>query len=436
MAMSYGPSSTPHIANALETGEAPTSPWGYRNFRLFLISMIAVILANQITGTVVAYQIYKLTGDPLSLGLIGLAEALPFISLSLFGGHFADVYDRRALAIAVLCVLSVSAGALFLLTVAQQQIPTETLRFAVYGIVMLGGCCRAFLGPARAALNAELIPVALYTRAIAFRTAAFQLSMALGPALGGVLYASVGPAGAYASSGALLLAAILTMQRISDVRPNAVTTRSTLPVLQSVKEGVAFLASDRLLLSVQLLDLFAVLFGGATALLPVFANEILGVGSQGFGLLRAAPAVGAISASLLLSVLPPLSRAGRAILLAVAGYGVSIILFGLSRNFVFSLLLLGVGGALDMVSVLVRSTLLQLRAPGHMLGRLSSINQIFIGSSNEIGAFESGVAAKLLGVVPSVLFGGTMTLLTTGLTALKAPELRRLGALDSDVEAR
>jgi MFS family permease len=434
--MTYGQSSTTPHSSQSNAATVLNSPWAYRNFRLFLVSMIAVILANQITGTVVAYQIYKLTQDPLSLGMIGLAEALPFISLSLFGGHFADVYDRRSLAITVLCVLSVSACALWALTVEQHTIDSATLRWSIYGIVMLGGCCRAFLGPARAALNAELIPVALYARAIAFRTGAFQLSMALGPALGGLLYASVGPAGAYLASGGLLLTAILTMQRISSVRPNGVTTRASLPVLQSVKEGVSFLASDRLLLSVQLLDLFAVLFGGATALLPVFANEILRVGSEGFGLLRAAPAVGAISASLVLAVLPPLSHAGRAILLAVAGYGVSIILFGLSRNFVFSLLLLGVGGALDMVSVLVRSTLLQLRAPSHMLGRLSSINQIFIGSSNEIGAFESGVAAKLLGVVPSVLFGGAMTLLTTCLTALKAPELRRLGPLTADADAR
>jgi MFS family permease len=416
--------------------DAPTSPWGYRDFRLFLISMIAVILANQVTGTVVAYQIYQLTGDPLSLGMIGLAEALPFIALSLFGGHFADVYDRRALAMSVLGVLSISALALWALTNYQHALRSDGLRWALYGIIMLGGVCRAFLGPARAALNAELIPVALYARAIAYRTGAFQLSMALGPALGGVLYASVGPARTYLASGGLLWVAIVTMLKISSLRPNGVTARNPLPMLSSLKEGVTFLASDRLLLSVQLLDLFAVLFGGATALLPVFATEILGVGSQGFGVLRAAPAVGAISASLVMAVRPPLARAGRAILLAVAGYGVSVILFGLSRNFLFSVLLLGVGGALDMVSVLVRSTLLQLRTPAHMLGRLSSINQIFIGSSNEIGAFESGVAAKLLGVVPSVLFGGAMTLLSTGLTALKAPELRRLGALDGDGTTR
>lgn len=420
------------MSTSVASVSEPTSPWGYRNFRLFLISMIAVVLANQITGTVVAYQIYELTNDPLSLGMIGLAEALPFIALSLYGGHVADVYDRRWLAICVLAVLTLASLALWALSNYPGALPARGLRWSIYGLIMLAGVCRAFLGPARAALNAELLPATLYARAIAFRTSAFQLSMALGPALGGVLYASIGPARTYLASGGLLLLAIACMQQIAGVRPTPVTERNRLPVLQSVKEGVAFLASDRLLLSVQLLDLFAVLFGGATALLPVFANEILRVGSQGFGVLRAAPAVGAIGASLILTWRPPLTRAGRAMLIAVAGYGVSIILFGLSRSFMFSVALLAAGGALDMVSVLVRSTLLQLRTPGHMLGRLSSINQIFIGSSNEIGAFESGVAARLLGVVPSVLFGGAMTLLTTGLTALNAPELRRLGTLDAD----
>lgn len=434
--MTIGSSSiTPPLEGAV-AGATPTSPWQFRDFRLFLISMVGVILANQITGTVVAYQLYELTQDPLSLGMIGLAEALPFIALSLFGGHVADVYDRRSLAMLVLVVLGLSALGLWALSAQSGLLPLGALSTALYGVIMLGGVCRAFLGPARAALNAELIPTALYARAIAFRTAAFQLSMALGPALGGLLYAWLGPARSYLASAAFLVSALLCMRQISAVRAHAAATRATKPVLESVREGLSFLLSDRLLLSVQLLDLFAVLFGGATALLPVFANEILSVGSQGFGLLRAAPAVGAISASLVLALRPPLTKAGPAILWAVSGYGVSILLFGLSRNFVWSLLLLAAGGALDMVSVLVRSTLLQLRTPSHMLGRLSSINQIFIGSSNEIGAFESGVAAKLLGVVPSVLFGGSMTLLTTGLTALKAPELRRLGSMDGDVERR
>jgi MFS family permease len=392
--------------------------------------MIAVTLANQMVGTAVAYQIYELTKDPLALGMVGLAEALPFISLSLVGGHVADAYDRRRLAIAVLSVLVVSTFALWALSHERASFGAGVLTWSIYGVIVLGGVCRSFLQPARAALSAEIIPVALYAKAIAVRTSGFQLSMAVGPALGGVLYASVGPDGVYLSAALLLALSVVCMVLVSERRIEATVQRTRLPVFSSVKEGAAFLLGDRLLLSVQLLDLFAVLFGGATALLPVFATDILKVGSEGFGVLRAAPAVGAVSASLLLALRPPLKQAGRAMLLSVAGFGISILAFALSRNYALSVLLLGAGGALDMVSVLVRSTLLQLRVPVHLLGRVSSINQIFIGSSNEIGAFESGVAAKLLGVVPSVLFGGGMTLLVTAVTSWISPELRRLKELD------
>jgi predicted MFS family arabinose efflux permease len=327
-------------------------------------------------------------------------------------------------------VLVLSTFGLWALSRQRVALGAGTLTWSIYGVIVLAGVCRSFLQPARAALSAEIIPATLYARAIAVRTGGFQLSMAVGPAFGGLLYASVGPDGVYLASTALLALSVLCMSLISPRRVEASRQRSSLPILTSVKEGAAFLLGDRLLLSVQLLDLFAVLFGGATALLPVFATDILKVGSEGFGVLRAAPAIGAVSASLVLSLRPPLKRAGRAMLLSVAGYGLSILAFALSRNYALSALLLAAGGALDMVSVLVRSTLLQLRVPGHLLGRVSSINQIFIGSSNEIGAFESGVAAKLLGVVPSVLFGGGMTLLVTSLTAWVSPELRHLQELE------
>jgi MFS family permease len=403
--------------------------WQYLNFRLFLSSMVLVTLSNQLVGTVVAYQVYELTGDPLSLGMVGLAEALPFVSLALLGGHFADAYDRRKLALLVLVVMAVSSCALLVLTRQRAQLGDGLLQWAIYGIVVLGGVSRSFLQPARAALNAELIPVTLYARAIAVRTSVFQLSMAIGPALGGLLYASAGPAGAYAVSLILLLVAFTTMYQITAQRPTSRGPRSAMPIGQSVREGLAFLLGDRLLLSAQLLDLFAVLFGGATALLPVFADDILKVGSQGFGVLRAAPAAGAVLTSLVLAARAPLANAGRTLLLSVGGYGLLIVGFGVSRNYALSVALLLVAGGLDMVSVLVRSTLLQLRVPGHLLGRVSSINQIFVGSSNEIGAFESGVAARLLGVVPSVLFGGGMTMAITALTAWRSPELRALKKL-------
>jgi len=293
-----------------------------------------------------------------------------------------------------------------------------------------------------AALNAELLPPTLYAKAVSLRTSLFQLGMVSGPAGGGLLYAAVGPAGAYLCSGLLLICAWLCMFRIPRVRmtpraqgtlsppPGSVAAGSLRALGHSIGEGFKFLSRDRLLLSALLLDMFGVLFGGATALLPVYANEILAVGSRGFGILRAAPAVGALAASLLLASRPPLRRAGSTLLFSTSAFGLTMIGFGVSKSFALSIALLGASGAFDTVSVVVRGTLLQTRVPGRLLGRVASINQIFIGSSNEIGAFESGVAARLLGVIPSVVFGGSMTLLVTGLTALRSPELRRLQRLD------
>ncbi len=410
---------------------APTEPniWVVPGFREFMVSMVLVTLANQIQGTVVAYQIYELTRDPLSLGAVGLAEALPFVAFALFGGHVADVRDRRRVSLAVLYVMVAVSAGLLLLTLERGALGAARHKFAIYSAIVILGVCRSFLQPARAALNAELLPPSLYAKAIAIRTSFFQLAMFAGPAGGGLLYAAIGPQGAYLCAGLLLVAAWLAMYRVPKDRPTQ-SLKSGLSVARSIREGFSYLASDRLLLSALLLDLFGVLFGGATALLPVFANEILAVGSRGFGVLRAAPAVGALAASIVLAARPPLRRAGPTLLISTAGFGLAMVAFALSKSFVLSLGLLALSGALDMVSVVVRSTLLQLRVPGRLLGRVASINQIFIGSSNEIGAFESGVAARLLGVIPSVVFGGGMTLLVTGVTGWLGPELRRLGRLD------
>jgi hypothetical protein len=220
------------------------------------------------------------------------------------------------------------------------------------------------------------------------------------------------------------------MYRVPNSRQKPMAPKAGLSVARSISQGFSYLASDRLLLAALLLDLFGVLFGGATALLPVYANEILAVGSRGFGILRAAPAIGALAASVLLASRPPLRRAGPTVLVATSVFGLATIAFGVSKSFWLSIALLALSGVADMVSIVVRSTLLQLRVPGHLLGRVASINQIFIGSSNEIGAFESGVAARLLGVVPSVVFGGAMTLFVTGVTGFRSPELRKLRRLD------
>lgn len=402
--------------------------WQIPAFRHYLAGIVLVTLANQVQGTVVAYQIYELTRDPLSLGAVGLAEALPFIAFALPGGHLADRHDRRRIALVVLLGSIAASLALLALTLGHDALGASRHKLAIYAVIVVLGVCRSFLQPARAALNAEVLPPALYAKAIAVRTSLFQLAMVSGPALGGLVYAGFGPRAAYAGAAALLIVAWIETYRIPRIRTTP-PGRTNKAFAHSVREGFSYLAKDRLLLPALQLDLFAVLFGGATALLPVFASEILQVGSRGFGLLRAAPAAGALSASLLLASLPPLRQAGKTVLLAVCGFGVATIAFGLSRSFWLSLALLATAGACDMISVVVRSTLLQLRVPGHLLGRIAAINQIFIGSSNEIGAFESGVAARLLGTVPAVVFGGGMTLLVAAVTAIRAPELRRLGSL-------
>jgi MFS family permease len=406
----------------------PPTLWN-RDFSLFLVSLALATMAIQIQAAAVGYQLYEITRDPLSLGALGLAEALPFISLALVGGHVADLLDRRRVMMGAFAVLALGSGLLLALTAWGARLPGPSVKWGIYGVIMLSGVCRAFLGPARTALSAQLVPRVLFPRAIAWRTGVFQLAAVTGPAAGGLLYGWVGGRGAYLTSLGLLLAAGATMLGVRS-QPRG-ERKPPGPILSSVRAGLRFLRGDPVLLPAITLDLFAVLFGGAVALLPIFAEEILKVGPRGYGLLRAAPAAGAVIASAALALLPPSQRAGRFMLVCVAGFGVAIIGFALSRSFVLSLALLAVSGALDMGSVLVRSTLLQLRVPDEMLGRVSAINQIFIGSSNEIGAFESGVAARLLGTVPSVLFGGAATLAVVGVVSWRAPALRRLGPLVS-----
>jgi MFS family permease len=402
-------------------------PLWNRDFTLFIVSLALGTMAIQIQAAVVGYQMYEITRDPLSLGALGLAEALPFISLALVGGHIADLLDRRRVMVGAFAVLALGAAALWFFTSWRALLPSLGLKWGIYGVIAVSGVCRAFLGPARAALSAQLVPRALFPRAIAWRTGVFQLAAVTGPAAGGLLYGWLGGEGAYLVALALLLAAGATMLGVRG-QPRAARPAPG-PILSSVRAGMRFLVSDPVLLPAITLDLFAVLFGGAVALLPIFAEEILNVGPKGYGLLRAAPAAGAVIASAAMALLPPTRRAGRFLLVCVAGFGAAMIGFALSRSFAVSLVLLAAGGALDMGSVLVRSTLLQLRVPDEMLGRVAAINQIFIGSSNEIGAFESGVAARLLGTVPSVVFGGMATLTVVGIVSWRAPALRRLGPL-------
>jgi MFS family permease len=403
--------------------------WRIRDYRWFLISLGASTLASQVLGAAVAYQIYAITRDPFSLGLIGLAEALPFIACVLPAGHFADVLDRKRMGLVALMVMAGAAVGLWGVSHGADRLGQPVVKAAAYGLVAATGICRAVFQPARGALAAEIVPRSLYPLAVSLRTGVWQMAAVTGPALGGATYAAFGAETAYGVAAVLMGASIVTWRRIDYRRPPAGQGSPRVAMWASLREGFVFLWHEPLIFPAIALDLFAVLFGGAAALLPIFAEEILRVGPGGFGLLRSAPAAGAVAMSVALVFRRPFTHAGRSMLIAVAVFGVCTIGFALSRSFALSLGLLAGAGAADMISIVVRGTLMQVRVPTQMLGRLSAINQIFIGSSNEIGAFESGLAAKILGTVPSVVAGGTATLLVVALTAWRAPALRRLGPL-------
>jgi MFS family permease len=387
-------------------------------------------MGAQIQGVVVAWQMYAITHDPLALGMVGLAEAAPFIAFALPAGHVADIRDRKRIALGALLILFLCAGTLAvtsLLFLMRGQ-SGVWIRWTIYAVIVVCGGARSFLLPARNALGADLVPRPLFPSAVAWRTGIWQVAAVTGPAMGGLLYAWVGPTSSYAIAAGLMAISLVTVARIQ--APLRQKPSRTEPLVASVRAGLTFLFSRPVFLGAMTLDLLAVLFGGAVALLPIFAEEILHVGPQGLGALRAAPAVGAVLMSSLLALHPPPRRAGRLFLSAVALFGVFMIAFALSRSLWLSLLLLAASGAADMLSVYFRSTLMQVLVPSGMLGRVSAVNQIFIGSSNEIGAFESGVAAKLLGTVSSVVVGGVITVVVTLATAWRVPALARLDRLE------
>lgn len=406
------------------------------NFRKYVAALFLLTLGVQVQGTVVGWQVYALTGDPLALGLVGLAEAIPAISLALVAGHVADRRDRRRVALGALLLLVACSAALWVLAIpgiggaeGADALRAPTRVRLIYAVIAVSGVARAFLQPSRQALSAELVPRVLFRNSISWRTASWQFAAVVGPALGGALFALGGASLAYLADFALMLAAVgclMAVRHRSPPRPPA-----NEPLLGSLTGGLRYVFGDPLLLSALSLDLFSVLFGGAVALLPVFAAEILHTGPAGLGILRAAPAVGAVVSGILLTRWPPYANTGRNLLLAVVGYGVCTIGFGLSRSFPLSVALLALAGASDMVSVVIRSLMLQARTPEALLGRVASVNQIFIGSSNEIGAFESGVTARWWGAVTAVVVGGVATLGVAGVVAWRVPALRRLRQVSS-----
>ena len=399
------------------------------NFRWFIVSLFTMTVAAQIQVIVVSWQVYQMTHDPLSLGLIGLSEALPFIGCALYAGHIADNRDRRVVSLIGLSVLVLCAVVLLGLS-RSPLVRDQGAVWPFYVIIGISGVARSFLQPSRQALGAELVPREMYPNAVAWRSSTWQTAAVIGPAFGGLLYGFGGPTIGYVVQVVLMGVALWAFTFIRYA--GGARTMSDTSVRESLASGIRFVRAQRVLVGALTLDLFSVLLGGADALLPVFADRILHVGPQGLGLLRAAPAAGAVAMGIFLAHRPPFRRAGRSLLLAVAAFACCIIGFGLSRRVDVSAALLVLSGMADNVSVLIRSTMLQTLTPPHLLGRVTSVNSVFIGSSNEIGAFESGATARLMGVVPAVLFGGAAALLVVAAIAVRIPELRRMKTINAE----
>lgn len=390
-------------------------------FPKLLAFRVQMVLAYQIMAVAAGWHIYEITHDPLALGLIGLSEVVPYFSSALFAGHAVDHYYSRRLfgmlAAALLCLSALTLAAV------SQGILSGNMSVWIYTSIALTGFARAFIAPSYNTLFAIIVPRATFARGASIGSSMFQIGLIVGPAIGGLLVGFVNKTMAYGLAAALCASALMALFILKVTEPPAKNGR---PVFKSITEGLRFVWGNQILLGAQMLDMFAVLFGGAVALLPAFVQDIYQLGPEGLGILRAAPAVGAILTGLWLTQHPINLHAGRWLLSAVAGFGLCMIAFALSTSFWLSTAILIIAGALDGVSVILRTTIMQLATPDDMRGRVSAINGIFIGSSNELGAFESGVMARLIGLVPSVIVGGLMTLSVVGITAKKAPQLRQL----------
>jgi MFS family permease len=417
-----------------DTTESPTPPapaaehhdpyaaLRFRDFRLLLAGTFLAVVGEQMLGVAIGWELYNRTNAPLALGLVGLVQVLPVLLLALPAGHMVDRLDRKRIIVAAMLLLGLCAMGLAWLSITAGSL------VLVYTCLLLIGIARSFQSPAAASLTAQVVPSEHFSSAATWESGSWQAASIIGPALGGLVIALNGAAApVYAAvAGIMLLVALL----LGLMRPRPMARSGEELTLDSLLAGAKFIWNTKVILASITLDMFAVLLGGATALLPIFARDILGVGAAGLGWLRAAPAIGAVLAALTLAHLPPFRRAGRTLLLVVAGFGLATIVFGLSRSFVLSLAMLALLGALDNVSVVIRSTLLLTRTPDALRGRVNAVHSAFIGISNELGAFESGVAAALLGTVGAVVVGGIGTLLVVGVVALIWPEVRRLGRLN------
>ncbi|MDB5273574.1 MAG: Enterobactin exporter EntS [Chitinophagaceae bacterium] len=401
-----------------------------KDFRLYVGLRFFFSVANQMQIVVIGFYIYELTKSAFSLGMLGLCEAIPAIGIALYGGYIADKSEKRKMLFLIYSTVLLTSGVLFVVTLKSMNpyVPMHWIVPVIYAMTFCNGVARAFYAPAAFTVLAHSVPKELYANAGTWSSSSWQLASILGPAIGGLIYGFSehlfpGISGITASFAVIMLLILISLVLISRLKPYPPMHELKENIWKSISAGLHFVFHNKIMLGAMSLDLFSVFFGGAVALLPVFADEVLKVGAEGLGLMRAMISIGAVLVMLVMSKYSPMGKPWRNLLVAVTGFGISIICFALSRNFYLSLVCLFMYGAFDSVSVLIRTTIMQLLVPSDMRGRVSSVNSMFINSSNEIGDFESGTLASLMGTIPAVIFGGCMTLLVAAVTFFKTKKI-------------
>jgi MFS family permease len=403
----------------------PYAALRYPEFRSYLGMRFFFTFAYQMQAVIIGFHIYHLTKDPLALGFVGLCEAIPAISIALYGGYIADKSEKRGLLLKIFSGVFLCSLVMLIVTTPYMHayVPTSYIIPIMYLMVFGIGIARGFFAPATFSLMAQIIPKKLYPNSSTWNSSSWQAASIAGPAIGGLIYGFYGITVTYIVIVTFISIALVCIFFLKSHEPTFIPKQS---IVTSLTEGIKFVFKSKMMLGAMSLDLFSVFFGGAVALLPVFANDILKVGSEGLGFMRAAASSGAVITMLVMTRYSPMNKPWRNLIIAVVGFGTSIICYGLSKSFYLTLVFLFMEGAFDSISVIIRSTIMQLLTPDEMRGRVSAVNSMFIGSSNEIGAFESGLTAKLMRTVPAVVFGGSMTIIIAGITYFKTKELTKL----------
>ncbi|MFB0937409.1 MAG: MFS family permease [Candidatus Azotimanducaceae bacterium] len=404
-----------------------------KEFNIFLLVRFVLVFGWSMQFIIIEWQVYSITKNPLSLGIIGLMEVIPAVSMALFAGHIVDQKEKRNLLALCIAAFSLISLGLFFITWPEfiEGWSTNTVLYSIYVLVFFGGFLRSFFGPTIFSLIALIVPKKLYPNAATWSSSTWQMASVLGPAFAGFSIHWMGVHWSLCIVFGLVLLSFFLVFFIE--KKPILNPKIGEPIMQSLKEGIQFVYKTKAILGAITLDMVSVLFGGAVALLPIYAQDILKVGPEGFGALRAAPAIGAFLTMLITAYIPISKNAGMKLLFAIFGFGICIIVFGISSIFWISIVALFFSGVTDGVSMVIRQTILQLKTPDHMRGRVASVNSMFVGSSNELGAFESGLTAKLMGTVTAVVFGGTMTLITVVTTGIVSPSFRKLD-LTKDLE--